>query len=90
MQDLIQPQNGDLQIRENENGVYVAGVSEREVSSMDDCLNLLHIGDRNRCRLPVCLQGPDPCGLDAKKYVLQGNSVRPDSPRLVARPSRTV
>ena len=49
MQDLIQPQNSDLQIRENENGVYVAGVSEREVSSMDDCLNLLHIGDRNRC-----------------------------------------
>ena len=48
MQDLIQPQNSDLQIRENENGVYVAGVSEREVSSMDDCLNLLHIGDRNR------------------------------------------
>lgn len=48
VQDLIQPQNSDLQIRENENGVYVAGVTEREVNSMDDCLNLLHVGDRNR------------------------------------------
>ena len=48
IQDLIKPQNSDLQIRENENGVYVAGVSEHEVSSMDDCLNFLHVGDRNR------------------------------------------
>ena len=48
IQDLIRPQNSDLQIRENENGVYVAGVSEHEVSSMDDCLNFLHVGDRNR------------------------------------------
>ena len=56
MQDLIQPQNSDLQIRENENGVYVAGVSEREVSSMDDCLNLLHIGDRNRYGPPISWQ----------------------------------
>ena len=54
MQDLIKPQNSDLQIRENENGVYVAGVSEHEVSSMDDCLNLLHVGDRNRHSLTLC------------------------------------
>lgn len=52
-QDLIQPQNSDLQIRENENGVYMAGVSEREVASMDDCLNLLHVGDRNRFQQPL-------------------------------------
>ena len=58
IQDLIKPQNSDLQIRENENGVYVAGVSEHEVSSMDDCLNFLHVGDRNRHdpRLVLCIR----------------------------------
>ena len=36
------------QIREAEHGPFVAGVSEREVKSMQDCLHLLQVGDRNR------------------------------------------
>ncbi len=48
VQDLLQPQNNDLQIREGEDGVFVAGVHEVEVKNMEDCLHLLQIGDRNR------------------------------------------
>ncbi|EIE22665.1 kinesin-domain-containing protein [Coccomyxa subellipsoidea C-169] len=48
LQDLLQPQNNDLQIREGEDGVFVAGVHEVEVKNMEDCLHLLQIGDRNR------------------------------------------
>ena len=49
MQDLLRPENNDLQIREGEAGVYVAGVHEAEVASMEACLHLLQLGDRNRC-----------------------------------------
>lgn len=51
LQDLLQPQNSDLQIREGENGVFVAGVHEVEVNGTEDCLHLLQVGDRNRCTL---------------------------------------
>ena len=47
-QDLLQPQNSDLLIREGDSGVFVAGVHEVEVGSMEDCLRLLQIGERNR------------------------------------------
>ena len=52
-QDLLQPQNSDLLIREGDNGVFVAGVHEVEVGSMEDCLHLLQIGERNRSE-PGC------------------------------------
>ncbi|KAK9830355.1 hypothetical protein WJX72_011239 [[Myrmecia] bisecta] len=48
IQDLLRPENENLQIRESENGVFVAGVQEVEVKGMQDCLHLLQIGDRNR------------------------------------------
>ena len=48
VQDLLEPQNADLQIREGESGVFVAGVHEVEVESMERCLKLLHLGNRNR------------------------------------------
>ncbi|KAK9904052.1 hypothetical protein WJX75_003480 [Coccomyxa subellipsoidea] len=48
LQDLLQPQNNDLQIREGEDGVFVAGVHEVEVKNMEECLHLLQVGDRNR------------------------------------------
>lgn len=48
LQDLLQPQNNDLQIREGEDGVFVAGVHEVEVKKVEDCLHLLQVGDRNR------------------------------------------
>jgi hypothetical protein len=48
-QDLLQPGDAEaLQIRENEGGVFVAGAREVAVRSCQDCLKLLHIGDRNR------------------------------------------
>ena len=56
MQDLLQPQNNDLQIREGEDGVFVAGVHEVEVKNMEDCLHLLQIGDRNRCAFCASLE----------------------------------
>lgn len=52
-QDLLRPENNDLQIREGEAGVYVAGVHEAEVTSMEACLHLLQLGDRNRCGSPL-------------------------------------
>ncbi|KAK9845464.1 hypothetical protein WJX81_007142 [Elliptochloris bilobata] len=48
IQDLLRPENNDLQIREGDAGVYVAGVHEAEVAGMEDCLHLLQLGDRNR------------------------------------------
>ena len=48
-QDLLRPGEAEqLQIRENEGGVFVAGVREVAVHSCEDCLDLLHMGDRNR------------------------------------------
>ncbi|KAK9853102.1 hypothetical protein WJX84_005315 [Apatococcus fuscideae] len=48
IQDLLQPQNENMQIREGANGVFVEGVHETEVRSTEDCLRLLQMGDRNR------------------------------------------
>lgn len=49
IQDLLRPESENLQIRESEGGgVYVAGVCEREVASIEQCLALLQQGDRNR------------------------------------------
>lgn len=53
LQDLLQPQNSDLLIREGDSGVFVAGVHEVEVGSMEDCLHLLQVGERNRWE-PSC------------------------------------
>ena len=49
LQDLLRPENENLQIRESETGVFVAGVHEKEVKGMEDCLHLLQLGERNRC-----------------------------------------
>ena len=48
LQDLLRPENENLQIREGDSGVFVAGVHEVEVKGMEDCLHLLQLGERNR------------------------------------------
>ena len=48
LQDLLRPESENLQIRENEGGVFVAGVHQQEVSNITQCLHLLQMGDRNR------------------------------------------
>ncbi|KAJ7563829.1 hypothetical protein O6H91_03G127400 [Diphasiastrum complanatum] len=49
IQDLLRPENSNLNIRETENGeVYVAGVEEIQVKSVQDVMKLLMIGDQNR------------------------------------------
>ena len=50
-QDLLKPEQGDLALRENAGGVFVEGAVEEQVHSATDCLELLHLGDRNRCEL---------------------------------------
>lgn len=35
-------------IRENESGVFISGVQEVQVKKMEDCLQLLQLGERNR------------------------------------------
>ena len=47
-QDLLRPASENMQIREGENGVFVAGVHEQEIKSVDECLRHLQLGDRNR------------------------------------------
>lgn len=51
---MLRPENENLQIRESDTGVFVAGVHETEVKGMEDCLHLLQLGERNRCtdRMP--------------------------------------
>lgn len=50
MQDLLQPKSGDLALRESaEEGVYVPGLKEVLVTRLEDCLELLKLGERNRC-----------------------------------------
>lgn len=44
----MRPESENLQIRENEGGVFVGGVHQQEVSNITQCLHLLHLGDRNR------------------------------------------
>jgi len=50
IQDLLRPETGDnLAIRETGDGrVCVPDLSEIEVTSLDDCLRLLQLGERNR------------------------------------------
>jgi Kinesin motor domain len=49
LQDLLQPKSTDLQLRESpEEGVYVAGLKEVLVTRLEDCLELLKLGERNR------------------------------------------
>ncbi len=36
-------------IREDPGGVFVAGASELPVSSLEECLHYLELGERNRC-----------------------------------------
>lgn len=48
IQDLLRPESENLQIREDLNGVFVAGVHEERVTSMEQCLHLLEQGERNR------------------------------------------
>ena len=50
IQDLLRPETGDnLAIRETGDGrVCVPELSEIEVTSLDDCLRLLQLGERNR------------------------------------------
>jgi len=49
LQDLLCPDSGDnLPIREGAAGVYVPNLKQIEVTSLEDCLQLLQIGARNR------------------------------------------
>lgn len=49
MQDLLRPESENLQIREAEGGgVFISGVQQVEVASIEQCLHLLQLGDRNR------------------------------------------
>ena len=49
LQDLLQPKSVDLQLRESPGeGVYVAGLKEVLVTRLEDCLELLKLGERNR------------------------------------------
>ncbi|CAI5501914.1 unnamed protein product [Closterium sp. Naga37s-1] len=48
IQDLLRPSSSNMQIRESENGVYISGVEEVEVTCVEDCLKLLAVGERNR------------------------------------------
>lgn len=49
IQDLLMPESVNLQIREDqENGVYIAGVSKHEIKTPEECFELLLRGDENR------------------------------------------
>jgi len=48
IQDLLNPKKKDLKVREGTNGVYIEGVTESYVSSFDDTINLLRLGESNR------------------------------------------
>ena len=49
-QDLLQPRAVELALRESPEGALeVPGLREVEVCSLEDCLGLLQLGDRNRC-----------------------------------------
>ncbi|KAF5829167.1 P-loop containing nucleoside triphosphate hydrolase protein [Dunaliella salina] len=49
IQDLLNPQSDNLVIREDSgNGVFVAGVQEVPVSSLEECLHYLAVGEQNR------------------------------------------
>ncbi|KAL9656609.1 hypothetical protein ABK040_002882 [Willaertia magna] len=49
--DLLEPENNNLKIREdfiNGKGVYVEGLTEKEVGSMEEMLSLMDNGEKNR------------------------------------------
>ncbi|KAI5084376.1 hypothetical protein GOP47_0000545 [Adiantum capillus-veneris] len=49
IQDLLNPETSNLQIREGEDGgIFIAGVHEIEVRSLEDVVTLLMLGDCNR------------------------------------------
>lgn len=54
IQDLLRPEKSKLAIRDTgkgksgSQGVYVDNMEEVEVNSMDECIRLLQLGDRNR------------------------------------------
>ena len=49
IQDLLHPNNANLRIREEKNGeVYVQGLSDEYVSSAEDILHLLAVGEKSR------------------------------------------
>jgi len=55
-QDLLQPRAVELGLRESPEGaIEVPGLREVEVCSLEDCLGLLQLGDRNRCALQAQL-----------------------------------
>lgn len=61
-QDLLNPKAGDLQLRENaEDGVHVPGMKEVLVTRLEDCLELLKVGERNRCT--------DACGAQFHQHI---------------------
>ncbi|CAK9270181.1 unnamed protein product [Sphagnum jensenii] len=49
IQDLLRPESCNMQIREGDNGVFVSGVKDIKVKSVEDCMRLLMLGDQNRC-----------------------------------------
>ncbi|KXZ56844.1 hypothetical protein GPECTOR_1g761 [Gonium pectorale] len=48
IQDLLNPTADNLPIREDASGVFVAGACEVPVSSLEECLHYLELGERNR------------------------------------------
>lgn len=61
LQDLLQPEIKSLQIREDpEGGVFVSGLSYREMENFEDCIKYYKEGDANRTTAltkMVCLHG---------------------------------
>ncbi|GFH08936.1 kinesin motor domain-containing protein, partial [Haematococcus lacustris] len=49
IQDLLHPESDNLHIREDAtNGVFVAGAHEVPVTTLEECLHYLELGERNR------------------------------------------
>ncbi|GFR51944.1 hypothetical protein Agub_g14466 [Astrephomene gubernaculifera] len=48
IQDLLNPTADNLPIREDSSGVFVAGACEVPVSSLEECLHYLELGEQNR------------------------------------------
>lgn len=57
VKDLLKPSSNNLSIREDTNGVYLAGVQEVQVSSTEDCLKLLQVGTKEGGVLQLFLGG---------------------------------
>ena len=49
IQDLLNPEGANLQIREDsDTGVYIAGVTKPEIRTPNECFQMLQKGDENR------------------------------------------